>query len=97
MHLDGFSILLVNKTAALDWTYVRDVGYDREWPLYFDGLPTKNITCGANAWQPNRNHTLTADVIAGSEVGMRTLIYPQQEVFNIVSIAFRPLLLLDIA
>ena len=48
-HLDGFSILLVNKTAAPDWTYVRDVGYDREWPLYFDGLPTKSITCGANA------------------------------------------------
>ncbi|KAF2647434.1 lytic polysaccharide monooxygenase, partial [Lophiostoma macrostomum CBS 122681] len=68
-------VLLVNKTSNPDWTYVRDVGIgvnakdDPQWP---DILPTKNFACGVDAWKPNRNQTGTADVVAGTEIGMRT-------------------------
>ena len=36
-------------------------------------MPTKNITYGVDAWKPKRNQTLTADVVAGSEVGVRMM------------------------
>jgi hypothetical protein len=37
-------------------------------------LPKKDFTCGYDAWKPKRNETGTADVVAGSEVGMRIAI-----------------------
>jgi len=42
-------------------------------PQYPGIVPTKNFTCGLDAWKPNHSKTLTADVVAGSEIGLRIL------------------------
>jgi hypothetical protein len=69
----------VNKTASDQWEYIRDVGNGflghRDDPQYPDIVPTKNFTCGVDAWKANRNQTLTADVVAGSEIGIRMTPY----------------------
>jgi hypothetical protein len=76
-------ILMVNGTAAPQWTYVLDVG--PQYPIgpydYPEGsqaykIPpiigpdNENITCGRAAFA-SAHKTKTADILAGSEVGFR--------------------------
>ncbi|KAK5653488.1 hypothetical protein OQA88_8974 [Cercophora sp. LCS_1] len=76
-------ILIVNGTAAPEWTYVLDVqapyainDWDYpEWTQVYKLAPiigpdNENITCGRGAFLA-APRTKTADVLAGSEVGFR--------------------------
>jgi len=84
-HLaDVHGILLVNGTAAPEWTYVLDVQgpYARgEWespdssesskiPPMILGEDDRNLTCGRAAFLAAPK-TKTADILAGTEVGFR--------------------------
>ncbi|KAK0745604.1 glycoside hydrolase [Schizothecium vesticola] len=78
-----FGILMVNGTAAPEWTYVLDVESERprdewsyqEWDQSYKippiiGVDNPAVTCGRRAFEA-ANRTQTADVLAGSEVGFR--------------------------
>lgn len=80
---DVQGILIVNGTAAPEWTYVLDVqgpsalveGEWEEWTQAYKlpeitDIASENITCGRAAFLA-APRTKTADVLAGSEVGFR--------------------------
>ncbi|KAF2688488.1 lytic polysaccharide monooxygenase [Lentithecium fluviatile CBS 122367] len=66
--------LLVNNTETLKWAYMRDVSgvefSEKGNPQYVDVLTTNDVRCGRDAWRLN-HETLTADVLAGSVIGVR--------------------------